>query len=126
MMPQMPTILQANNASDIATALRVFDESDWLPLSPRPDVSRNIFPTKDNTTWSAYGDMLEQQVANSLAPLQATPLPADTSVRFKKSEMSVFGWTPLTDDLVVIVCKACEKPIKQSNFTQHFGTLHYW
>lgn len=49
--------------------------------------------------------------------------PEHRPTRFGATEMDIFGYRPLSDSLLVVICLNCKKPIKASRFSQHIGPV---
>lgn len=44
-----------------------------------------------------------------------------THTKFDVSERKIYGTLPMEEDMVILTCKTCQRPILASNFSKHSG-----
>ena len=56
-------------------------------------------------------------------PVQISSLPSPPTAWLSARDMKVFGSTPLKEQIGIVRCKQCDRPVLRSAFADHHGKL---
>ena len=104
--------------------LSVFQEgASWnrLPFNPESGLLKRKYPVDISTTGASrkMQDIMESfdEADDSLSDGELSP----TVSRFDSSERKIYGTNTMEEDVVVLKCNTCNRPILASSFRTHSG-----
>lgn len=56
---------------------------------------------------------------------QIAALPSPPTAWLSARDMKVFGSTPLREQIGIVRCRQCDRPVLRSAFADHYGELHH-
>ncbi|KAF9166246.1 hypothetical protein DFQ26_008387 [Actinomortierella ambigua] len=117
-----PARLEAQTGLANAQTLSVFRDKDrWkaLPASSgqHPPVQPDLF--KSSTSWSEIRNQLDAENRCDVNEKPNAKTKSPTASRLDYQEMKTYGGQPMADDLVVMTCNHCNKPMIPSAYRQH-------
>ncbi|GJJ68131.1 SAGA-associated factor 73 [Entomortierella parvispora] len=100
------------------------DQDRWKKLprsSTTPVTPVNNDLLRSSTSWTGIRSQLDAEECYGLSErITSPPVPrTPTSSRLESKEMKTYGGLPLSDDIVVLTCNSCDKPIIPSAFKEH-------
>ena len=60
-----------------------------------------------------------------VSPAQIASLPSPPTAWLSARDMKVFGSTPLKEQIGIVRCKQCDRPVLRSAFADHYGELNH-
>ncbi|KAF9423630.1 hypothetical protein BGZ94_008215 [Podila epigama] len=109
-----------------AQTLTVFRDQDrWKKVSrssPSQLVSVNNELFKTSASWAGIRSQLDAEDHCELAERYSqSKSKTPTASRLEFKEMKTYGGMPMTDEVVVVTCSMCQKPMIPSAFKEHRG-----
>ncbi|GAB5589777.1 SAGA complex subunit Sgf73 [Umbelopsis nana] len=106
--------------------LQVFqDEESWNAISKQK--SSKIFQNDEQPSFDSTDPSSLSSIQNSLVFSSSDEESETTSSppynALSASDMKTYGAMPIEEDIIVVQCKVCAKPILASNFDHHKGPL---
>ncbi|KAG0003150.1 hypothetical protein BGZ79_001570 [Entomortierella chlamydospora] len=106
--------------------LSVFRDQDrWKKLSRGSSSNSTTMPInneilKTSTSWSGIRSQLDAEEHCELSEkVSQSKSKTPTASRLEFKEMRTYGGMPMQDELVVLTCNTCDKPIVPSAFKEH-------
>ncbi|KAI9246011.1 hypothetical protein EDC94DRAFT_394217 [Helicostylum pulchrum] len=101
--------------------LSVFqDEKSWNGISSI-DLKRKKgvkeFKDVDGLCWNTMRESMQLESEDDSFSESGSP----ATTRLNEKDMGLFGVMPMEDDIVVVKCKNCERPLLASKFKEHSG-----
>ncbi|KAF9970433.1 hypothetical protein BGZ73_006859 [Actinomortierella ambigua] len=116
-----PGKLEAQSGLVNAQTLSVFKDKDrWKALSApsgQPPIQADVFKT--STSWSEIRAHLDAESRCEVNEKPNAKNKTPTASRLDYQEMKTYGGLPMADDLVVMTCNHCNKPMIPSAYRQH-------
>ncbi|KAG0264001.1 hypothetical protein BG011_007561 [Mortierella polycephala] len=102
--------------------LAVFRDQDrWKPFSEGSTtvpVTNDLF--KASTSWSGIRSQLDAEESFELSEkISQSKAKAPTASRLEFKEMKTYGGMPMSDEIVVVTCINCDKPMIPSAYKEH-------
>ncbi|KAF9915725.1 hypothetical protein BX616_005540 [Lobosporangium transversale] len=105
--------------------LTVFRDQDRWKKLPRGSSSTNSIPInneilKTSTTWTGLRSQLDAEEYHNLSEkISQSKSKTPTASRLEYKEMKTYGGMPMQDDIVVVSCSNCDKPLIPSAYKEH-------
>lgn len=110
--------------------LSVFkEEANWKPVSANENST--LMKRKYSADLRDAGGSSWKKIKGSLGldssedgdddPLSEEGELSPTHTKFDVTERKIYGTLPMEEDMVILTCKTCQRPILASNFAKHSG-----